>query len=259
MKYEVGGSAVLAGVMSWTLGSVRGAMDPDEIERRAVKADLHSPGTTLVCVENTHNRAGGAVIPLDKMAAYHEVANRKGMKVHLDGARVFNASTALGVPVTEITKYADSVNFCLSKGLGSPVGSLLCGDAGFIGRARIWRKRLGGGTRQAGLLAACGIVSLTKGIARLAEDHARTQRLARALAPLPGLCVNPDEVDTNILMVDTLSPSQAWIERLRKESVWCLHTGVNRMRLVFHADIDDAKTARAIEAFRRIAAAGVRD
>lgn len=253
LYYEVGGPALLAGVVSWTLPSVRGSMDPEHVERRVLKANLHTPGTTLLCLENTHNRAGGAVIPQDYMAAYAAIGLRHGMKVHLDGARVFNAAVALGVPVSEITQHVDSVNFCLSKGLRAPIGSVLCGPADFIERARIWRKRLGGGMRQAGLLAACGIVSLTKMVDRLAEDHARAKRTARALADLPGLSVDLSGVETNMVLVNTEAPAAEVQASLAEHEVLCFPVASNRLRLVFHADVDDAKTDRAIEAFRAVA------
>ena len=255
LYYEVGASALLAGVVSWTLPSVRGTIDPAVVEKRILKADLHTPGTTLLCLENTHNRAGGAIIPLDTMAAYQEIASRRGLKVHLDGARVFNAAVALGVPVKEIADKVDSVNFCLSKGLRSPVGSLLCGDADFIDKARIWRKRLGGGMRQAGILAACGIVSLTDNVDRLADDHRRAKQMAAAVGELEGLSVDLNGVETNMVMVDTAKPAPQWREELEKAGLSCFPTGPNRLRLVFHADVDDAQTTQAIEAFRTVAKA----
>lgn len=254
LYYEVGAPALIAGVVSWTLPSNRGAMDPEVVDRHVLRANLHTPGTTLLCVENTHNRAGGAVIPLDTLAAYREIGDRRGIKVHLDGARVFNASVALGVPVSEIAKHFDSVNFCLSKGLRSPVGSLLCGKAEFIDKARVWRKRLGGGMRQAGVLAACGIVSLNSNVDRLADDHRRAKEIAQAVAELPGMSVNLAEVETNMVMVDTEAPAPEIQGKLAEKGVLCLPTGPNRLRLVLHADIDDAKAAKAIESFRAVAA-----
>ncbi|HEY0868106.1 MAG TPA: GntG family PLP-dependent aldolase [Fimbriimonas sp.] len=253
LYYEVGGPALLAGVVSWTLPSRRGAMDPSQIERRFVKASIHTPGTTLLCLENTHNRAGGSIIPQPLMSEYRHVADRTGMKVHLDGARIFNASVAQRIPAKEIAQHVDSVNFCLSKGLRSPVGSVLCGPADFIERGRIWRKRLGGGMRQSGILAACGIVSLTKMVDRLAEDHARAMRTAEALADVPGLCVEPETVETNMVLVPTEKPAVDIQQKLAQQGVLCLPVAANRLRLVFHADVDDAKTDRAIEAFRKLA------
>ncbi len=211
LYYEVGASALLAGVVSWTLPSVRGAMDPEQIERRIRKADLHTPGTSLICLENTHNRAGGAIVPIDAMREYRAVADRHEIKIHLDGARVFNASVALGVPVGYITEHVDSVNFCLSKGLRSPIGSVLCGTQELIDKGRIWRKRLGGGMRQAGILAACGIVSLTQMVDRLADDHARAKRLALGLTNVSRNQRRPcDSVETNMVLVNTDAPAGDW-------------------------------------------------
>ena len=252
LYYEAGGPAIFSGAVSWTLPSVRGAMDPEAVERRILHRTLHTPGTTLLCLENTHNRHGGAIIPLETLAAYREIADRRGIRVHLDGARVFNAAVGLGVPVAEIARHVDSVNFCLSKGLRSPVGSVLCGPADFIDRARQWRKRLGGGMRQAGILAACGVVSLTRMVDRLAYDHARAKRTAEALVDFPGLRVYPVLVETNMVMVDTDRPAEEMAAELEDEGVLCFPNGPNRLRLVFHADVDDAKTDRAIDAFRAV-------
>ena len=252
LYYEVGAPAILAGVVTLTLPSTRGVMDPGHIEARITKASLHTPGTTLLCLENTHNRGGGTIIPAETMAQYAQLAQRAGIKIHLDGARVFNASVALGTPVTEITKHVESVSFCLSKGLGSPVGSLLCGDREFIDHARIWRKRLGGGMRQAGILAACGIVSLTQMVDRLADDHANAKRVAAGLVGLPGLCVEPETVQTNMVMVDTVEPSAKWMEALATAGLLCLPPAPNRLRLVFHSDVSREKAERAIEIFRKV-------
>ncbi|HVL39454.1 MAG TPA: threonine aldolase family protein, partial [Fimbriimonadaceae bacterium] len=210
LYYEGGSPAVLAGVVSWTLPSDGGVMDPSAVESRILKRSEHTPATTLLCLENTHNRAGGTIIPIGCLAAYREVADRHGIRIHLDGARVFNAAVALNTPVHEITRYVDTVNFCLSKGLRAPVGSLLCGPKDFIEKARYWRKRLGGGMRQAGLLAACGIISLTQMVDRLAEDHARAKRLASALAELPGLRVESERVQTNMVLLYTDRPAAEW-------------------------------------------------
>ena len=174
------------------------------------------------------------------------------MKIHLDGARVFNAAVALDVPVKTIAEHVDSVNFCLSKGLRSPVGSLLCGRADFIDRARIWRKRLGGGMRQAGVLAACGIVSLTKMVDRLADDHARARRTAIALSDMRGLRVDMASVQTNMVLVQTDLPAEQWQKMLASEGVWCFPVATDRLRLVFHGDIDDAQTDRSIAAFKMV-------
>jgi len=250
LYYECGGPGVLSGVVTWTLPSQRGVMDPAVVEAHVVKRSLHTPGTVLLCLENTHNRAGGTVVPLATMRAYREVADRHGMRVHLDGARVYNSAAALDVPVREIAQHVDSVSFCLSKGLGAPVGSVLCGSSPFIERARQWRKRLGGGMRQSGLLAACGIVSLTQMVDRLPEDHRRARALASALESVSGLSIDWETVQTNMVMVQTEAPAASWLKALEEQQVWALPTGPNTIRLVTHADIDDAKVDRAVAAFR---------
>lgn len=251
--YEVGGPGIIANVVTWTLPSDKGAMDPENVERHVLKRNLHTPGTTLLCLENTHNRAGGTIVPLATMAAYKEISDRHGMRIHLDGARVFNAAVGLGVQVKEIAQHVDTVNFCLSKGLRAPIGSLLCGPAGFIDEARIWRKRLGGGMRQAGILAACGIVSLTQMVDRLADDHRRARSIAQALSELPGLAIDWDRVQTNMVLVATDTPAAEWQARLQELDILCFAVAANRLRLVFHADIDDAKVERAVDAFKKIA------
>lgn len=253
LYYEVGAPAMIANVVSWTLPSTLGVMEPEVIERRVLRQSLHTPGTTLLCLENTHNRAGGTVIPVEMMAKYRALTSRHGINIHLDGARVFNAAVALGVPVKEITKHVDSVNFCLSKGLRSPVGSVLCGHAAFIREARHWRKRLGGGMRQAGILAACGLVSLTKMVDRLAEDHARARRLAETINELPGVSVDLSTVQTNMVIAAFDQPAVLWQEELRDHGVLALPTAANRMRFVLHADIEDDKLDRAIDAITKIA------
>ena len=252
LYYEVGAPALLAGVVTFTLPSSRGVMDPEQIEKRITKRNLHTPGSSLLCLENTHNRGGGSIIPLQTMSDYRDVADRHGIKVHLDGARAFNAAVALGVPIVDITQYVDSVSICLSKGLRSPIGSVLCGTEEFIEKARFWRKRLGGGMRQAGILAACGIVSLTKMVDRLAEDHDRAKRVARSIGNLPGLDVNLATVETNMVLVNTEAPASDWQIWLQEAGLLCFPVASHRLRLVFHGDIDDDKADLAIQAFTEV-------
>jgi threonine aldolase len=227
--YEVGGPAIFSNVLTWTLPSERGVMEPEVIRRRITKANLHTPGTSLICVENTHNRAGGTTVPLAYLGEYREIADEYGLKLHADGARMFNASAALGVDIREITMYFDSVSVCLSKGLRAPVGSVIGGSHDFIQQARIWRKRFGGGMRQSGILAACGIVSLEKMVNRLTDDHARCNRLAVSLGRIQGLSTEPDHNPTNLCMVQTDRPAQEWADRLHELGVWCYAVGPNRI------------------------------
>lgn len=253
MFYESGGPGVHAQVVTWTLPSVKGVMNEDDIRERITAGSIHTPATKLLCLENTHNRAGGAVIPMEKMRTYKKIAEEHGLKVHLDGARIFNAAIALGVQAKEIAEQADSVSFCLSKGLSCPVGSLLCGPSDFITAARQHRKRMGGSMRQAGVLAACGIVALQTMVDRLVEDHANAKAAAQALAELPGISVNPDDVVTNIVLVRTEEPAAEWQARLAEKKVRCFAVAPHRMRLVFHREVSQAKTGHAITAFSEVA------
>lgn len=238
------------------LPSRRGAMDPAEVERNIRKPSVHIPRTSLICIENTHNNWGGAVVPYENIQAIRRIALEHSVKLHLDGARIFNASTASGVPVKEYAALADSVMFCLSKGLSAPVGSLLTGPREFIDEARRVRKALGGGMRQVGVLAAPGIVALREMVGRLKEDHFRARRLAEAIAGLPGVQLNPEEVETNILIFGFDHPRitiPAFLARLKERRVLALAT-TGGIRFVTHKDIDDEDVERAIEAFRDILA-----
>lgn len=236
------------------LPSRRGAMDPEEVERNIRKPSVHIPRTSLVCVENTHNNWSGAVVPIENIRAVREITLRHGIKLHLDGARIFNASTASGVPVKEYAALADSVMFCLSKGLSAPVGSLLVGPRDFIDYGRRVRKALGGGLRQVGVLAAPGIVALTEMVGRLKEDHARAKKLASGIAGLPGVKLNPGEIETNIVIFGFAHPRLAipeFLGQLRQRKVLALAT-TGGIRFVTHKDIDNEDVDRAVAAFSEI-------
>jgi threonine aldolase len=248
--YEVGGAAALGGVIMHTVPNDRsGRLDPNDVEQAIRGKNLHYPETTLICLENTHNRCGGAVLTPDYTKEICDLAHTHGLKVHLDGARIFNAAIALGVPVPLLTGNVDSVSFCLSKGLSAPVGSLLCGSKNFVERARKYRKMLGGGMRQAGVLAAAGIVALETMVNRLAEDHTNAKRLAQGLARIKGITLYQDDVPTNIVMF-ALSPelsTSEFIEALLKSGVKVSSRGGNLFRAVTHrmissSDIDEAVT-----------------
>ncbi len=238
------------------LPSKRGALDPELVRSNVRLASVQTPQTSLICLENTHNNWGGSVIPLETFKEMRKVADEYGLKIHLDGARIFNASLASGVPVKEYARYCDSVMFCLSKGLSSPVGSMLVSDRASIDYARRVRKALGGGMRQAGVLAACGLISLTKMIDRLKEDHLRARRLAEAIYDLPGITLNPVEVETNIIVFYFNHPKITIPELLNKlKEKGILALGVfGGVRLVTHKDVDDEDVERAIKAFREILA-----
>jgi len=236
------------------LPSARGAMDPADIERNIRTASVHTPQTTLVCVENTHNNWGGAVVPLDNLKAVREVALRHGLRVHLDGARIFNASAASGVGVRAYADQADSVMFCLSKGLSAPVGSMLVGPADFIAYARRLRKALGGGMRQVGILAAAGLIALTEMPGRLGEDQVRARSLAEAISGRRGIRLDPAEVETNILIFGFEHPALTaggLLERLHERGILALAVA-GGVRMVTHKDVGDEDVARAIAAFDAI-------
>jgi threonine aldolase len=199
--YEVGGASVLGGVIMHTVPTDScGRLNLDDIEPAIRSKDIHYPKTALICLENTHNRCGGAVLTVDYTDEVCNLAHGRGLKVHLDGARIFNAAIALGVRASALAKNVDSVALCLSKGLGAPVGSLLCGSKDFVERGRKFRKMLGGGMRQAGVIAAAGIVALETMVDRLAEDHANARRLAQGLAGIKGITLAQDDIPTNIVM-----------------------------------------------------------
>ena len=243
-------------VMPRPLPSRRGAMDPADVAAAVRLPSVHTPQTSLICVENTHNNWSGAVLPLENLKALRGVADRHRLRLHMDGARIFNASTASGVPVKEYASYCDSVMFCLSKGLSAPVGSMLVGPRDFVAYGRRIRKALGGGMRQVGVLAAAGLLALTKMPARLHEDHERARRLANALAGLPGIKIDPADVETNIVIFDVDHPRlsvPALLERMKEKGVWALSVGVG-IRMVTHKDVGDADVDRAIAALREILA-----
>lgn len=249
LYYEVGAPAVLNGLLTRTVQTANGIIDPDAVPDRLLQSSLHTPGTTLFCLENTHNRAGGTVTPVAHHARYREIGDRHNLKLHLDGARVFNAAVALGVEVKGITQYVDSVSICLSKGLGAPVGSVLTGSTALVEKARVWRKRLGGGMRQSGLLAAAGIYALQNHVSLLAHDHRRTRELYNAILGLPGL--DPVEPQTNILMVKTHRPAEDWRQALEQSGVHTFAMDPYRIRFVFHHQVTDEGLDQTKAAFRR--------
>ncbi len=253
--YEQGGSAALGGIHVHTLrNQPDGTLDLQEIEG-AIRADnIHFPRTRLICLENTHNRCGGVPLTPEYTDAVGDLARRHGLAVYLDGARIFNAAVALGVDVRELTRGVDTVSFCLSKGLCAPVGSLVCGTRDFIAEARRNRKIVGGGMRQAGIIAAAGIVALEQMVDRLAEDHENARRLALGLAEIPGISIDPAQVRTNIVIFDLVAerPTPAeFAARLGADGVKVLALG-ERIRLVTHHGIDAADIDRALVAIRRV-------
>jgi threonine aldolase len=230
-------------------------MPPERVEEALVlKPDHHFSRTSLVAIENTTNRGGGTVYPLDTVAAIGELVHNHGLRLHCDGARIFNARVATGTEVKDYARHCDTLSFCFSKGLGAPVGSILTGDAETIDRAHRYRKMLGGGMRQAGILAAAADYALDHHIDRLEEDHDRARRFRHALENVPGIEF-PLPSPTNIVFLD-VADAAAFVAALKERGVLAGATGPKRIRVVFHLDIDDDGLEKAIGAFRDAAAKG---
>lgn len=253
---ECGSMSTVGGVHPHTIADQPdGTMRLEDIEAAIRGDNEHWPRTRLICLENTHNRCFGAPLTPDYMASVAKLAHERGFKVHLDGARIFNAVVALGVDVKELTRHADSLSFCMSKGLSAPVGSVVCGTREFIAEARRNRKVLGGGMRQAGIIAAPGIVALGKMVARLAEDHENARRLAEGIAEIPGLSIDVSMVKTNIIYfdVDTDKMSMEQIRTgLERNGIKVLPTGPARFRMVTHYGIQVNDIDRTIAALKEI-------
>jgi len=217
--------------------------------------DHHFPVTRLICLENTHNRGGGSIYPMEKMAAIHRLAKSKDLQIHLDGARLWNASVATGINPKEYAKWADSVSVCLSKGLGAPIGSLVAGPKKFIDRVHRFRKMFGGGMRQVGIIAAAGIYALDHHIERLKEDHQNAKRLALGLQKFKGVSIDPEHVETNIVIFDLANSgmiASQVTEAMKKERVLAHAFGSTQIRLVTHLDVSSEDIEVALGAFEKV-------
>jgi threonine aldolase len=238
------------------LPSKWGAMDPAEVERNIRMPSVHFPRTSLICVENTHNNWSGAVVPMENLKAIRKIADKYEIRIHFDGARIFNASAASGIPVKEYASIGDSLMFCLSKGLAAPVGSLLVGNRDFIDYGRRVRKALGGGLRQVGILAAAGIVALSEMIDRLKKDHERAKKLALAISELPGIELNPENIHTNIVIFGFNHPKlniPGFLDELKKRGILALSTR-RGIRFVTHKDVNDEDVEKVIATFGQLLA-----
>lgn len=252
LHHEAAGASALGGISLRTVpNDDRGRMDADEV--RSVLRPPGAPRTTLVCLENTQNRCGGAAISLAEMRAVASVAREAGAKVHLDGARIFNAAAALETDAATIAAEVDTVSFCFSKGLGAPVGSIVAGPVDFIDRARTVRRQLGGGMRQVGVIAAAALYALEHNVERLAEDHANARTLAEGLADLPHIKLDPETVDTNIVFfeLDGVDGGE-FRQQLAEQGVRCSGTSATRIRMVTHLDVDGDDIGEAVAAAGRV-------
>jgi threonine aldolase len=249
-NYEMAMMAHFSGVVPRTVWAEDGILTWEHVKSKLKTKSYHAAKTGLVSLENTHNMAGGTITPAEVFDEVCDKTHDAGWPVHLDGARVFNAAVALGIPVAELTAKADTVMFCLSKGLGAPVGSLLVGSAELMDRGRIYRKALGGGMRQAGILAAAGLIALEQGPQKLARDHANARFLAEGLAQISGIKIDPDKVQTNILICDTSGTEMTSTELSRKLAEReVLANGVSPQltRFVTHLDVGREQCAQALE------------
>ncbi len=251
-NFEVAHLAEISRVMPRPLKSNRGYIDPEDIRKNIKKEGLHIAGTSLICLENTHNFWGGKVLTPEYLKEVREIADEFDLPLHLDGARIFNAAVFLKKDVREFTKYLDSLMFCLSKGLSCPVGSVLCGSKEFIEKARRVRKLLGGGMRQAGILAACGIVALNKMIDRLEEDHKNAKKLAEGLSEISWVEINPDEVETNIVVANVKKDPEEVTKKMADKGVLALPFGKGRIRFVTHKDVNEEDIEEALKIIRNI-------
>ena len=254
-NFEGGAGAALSGIQFQCLKGVRGVLDASQIEEGIRPADHHFPVTKLVCLENTHNRGGGSIFPLEKMAEIYRLAKSKGLLVHLDGARLWNASAATGIKPHEYAQRADSVSVCLSKGLGAPIGSLVAGPKLFVDRVHRFRKMFGGGMRQVGIIAAAGIYALDHHFERLKEDHQNAKRLGVGLKEFKGVSIDPRHVETNIVIFDVANTRMTALqvaEMMKKESILIHAIGKTQIRLVTHLDVTAEDIEKALKAFKKV-------
>lgn len=239
--YEVGGMSVVGGLLPSLIKGERGKLTPQILKANFRGENIHFPNSALLCLENTHNRGGGSVYKPEEIKMLADCAHELGLKVHVDGARIFNAATACRCDVKEVVNGTDSVQFCLSKGLGAPMGSLVVGSKEFIKRARKWRKMVGGGFRQIGIMAAAGIIALEKMADRLEEDHLNAKKLAYGLAEIPYISISPQEVETNIVVAyldENKITVPRFVQSMQQYGIKANGYGTNRVRFVTHKDID---------------------
>jgi len=249
---EAGAPSALSGLQLHPLKGEKGILKPEQILQEIRPPNIHHPQTALIVLENTHNSAGGTIYPLEVIQEIHKVAKENKLKMYLDGARLWNASVASGIPLKEYARYFDSVSVCLSKGLGAPIGSVVSGGAEFIKRARKNRKMLGGGMRQVGIIAAAGIYAVENNIDRLAEDHKNARILAEGLMKLKGIYIDMETVQTNMVIFEIKDETKDdfWlVEKLKENDILTLPSGKKKMRLVTHLDVNREDVLKVIEVF----------
>ncbi|MBV6479787.1 MAG: L-allo-threonine aldolase [Ignavibacteria bacterium] len=253
LNYETAAPSVISNVQLLPVNGDYGVMNKEEIAKHIRTSEYYFPVTRLICIENTHNRAGGTIQPIDSIKSVSSFAKDKGIKTHLDGARIFNASMKTGITLKEYASYFDSVSFCFSKGLGCPVGSILCGSREFISTARKWRKILGAGMRQVGILAAAAIYALENNIQRLSEDNEKAFLFANEISKIPGIYVDMKSVQTNIVIfhTDVFSKNEL-IDKLKSKGILVSSGSYNFVRAVFHMDVSMKETEESIKIIKSI-------
>lgn len=259
--YECAATAVIAGGQFQCLQGDNGILSPEAIAAAIRPQDIHQPPSRLICLENTHNRGGGTIYTVERTTSITKLVSNQNMKVHLDGARLFNAALAAGTTVKKLSRGVDSVSICFSKGLGAPVGSVLCGSADFIAEARRFRKMFGGGMRQVGILAAACLYALDHHVERLEEDHENARRLAFELAHMDRIQIEPEQVVTNIVIFDVAGTgldADSFADKLATEGVLMIPFGPTTVRAVTHMDVSAADIDRALEIIARFLKASSR-
>jgi threonine aldolase len=255
VRYESGAAAALSGVQTCWLTGTRGILEPEQIEVAIRPPDYHNPPTTLISLENTHNRGGGSIYPLTTIGAIRKIAEARRIAMHLDGARLFNAVVATGIAAAEYARSFETVSFCLSKGLGAPVGSVICSDRSRIGKLRRLRKMFGGGMRQAGIVAAAGLYALEHNIDRLPIDHRHAKQLGAALVGLPGVRIRPEHIETNIVVFDiseTGRTAEEVLSRLKHEGLLLVPFGPATLRAVTHLDVTGEQIEHACAIVKKV-------
>jgi threonine aldolase len=253
--YEAGAPAGISGCSMRLLSGDRGQFRPEDVRTAIRPTDSHYPQSALIVVENTHNRGGGSIWPIEPIAEIKRIADEFGLRMHLDGARLLNACVATGHSPPDYTKYFDTVSICFSKGLGAPIGSAVAGRAETIKRVHRFRKMFGGGMRQVGIIAAGALYALEHNITRLAEDHANAKYLAEALTEMPGISIDPRSVETNILYFDVhqaTGTAKSLCDALREQGVWMHPVAPQRVRAVTHLDVSRADIERAVAIIRQV-------
>ena len=253
--YEVGGVSSIAGLLPKTVKSKKGAPNPEDIQAAISPKDIHFPKSSLICIENTHNRHGGTVITPQQIQDISKIAKSNKLRLFMDGARIFNAAVALEVDVKQLTRHVDNLMFCLSKSLSCPIGSIIVGSNEFISKARKLRKILGGGMRQAGIIAAPGIVALEKMIYRLKDDHNNAKHLAKELSKIKGITIDQDCIQTNIVMFNIKNfkiSNERFISELEKANIFALTLGKDMVRMVTHRGIEKEHIEKTINIIANI-------